>query len=484
MPVERGAHPRGGAGIQASVAKVREFALAGMGREPVIAWAKRSLRDANYPKRRRDQMQALLGDVRRRTHWVADPYDTEAMQTPEKTLCLEGAGICHFAGDCDDLLIAMLAVLLAVGIPCCVVHQSFNPRTLPDGRKLPATDHVIVGAYDGREWARIDPSYFDNVDEIHKPDAETWYDVATGKRMCTGSPTCTPRNPPTVPELIAGGRPTGDFVGFSGALGGGMFGEADVAQQGQLIAQWGQVLEALDADMMAGFARAQKAIAGLNRTRQQLGKPPTDSDWTADVVKAWGTTWIAVSTLHGFAEDAIAHRRNAVWFVQDGGQAEIGLTALPSDRYGVFTSADGQTLVLQGVAELPPPAPNPGGLGQAQLIPVAIAAAAAAVIVTVAGAYLTAQAVCSTIEQMAKVRQTRDLAEETNKLIAQGATPAEAAKLLGAIGDVQAVSNPPPSTLASVAKDLMTGLTVVAGIGLTIWAVDRFVPKRLEGHAA
>lgn len=79
------------------------------------------------------------------THWIKqniqfffDPYRTETLQTPEKTLEFK-------YGDCDDMSILLAAFLMSVGTPV---------RFEVVGRKKP--EHIYVGALTEAGWIGLD----------------------------------------------------------------------------------------------------------------------------------------------------------------------------------------------------------------------------------------------------------------------------------------------------------------------------------------
>lgn len=463
MFVEGLPHPRGEPGLGVSVDKVREYVHRSM--EPperfarLRAWSMRALKDAGNPATEREQLAALLRAVRARAKYVPDPVDVEFMQTAEKTLCLPGAELCFFGGDCDDLLISMLASSLSVGIHAAIVLQEY-----------PGTDHVIGGGYVDAEWCRVDPSYFDEVDRSYRPRRERWIDVMTGKVLCDGSPMCTPRGQVSDREMIAA-RPRGAFVGVAGVGQAGQL----TGEQAAMIAAWSAWLEAADLDMLSGIDRVDAAVELLAETRQRLSLPALAGAWDANVAQGWATVRLAGLQAHQYALEALDGSRPVVWMQpQAQAQGTIGIVAKSPDEVAIWPSTDGITVTT------PQPA---GGSGQAGNALLAIAIVAGVTeIVTVAEVYLAVRAMCAAFEQRAVMQTQRDLAEQTSKWIAGGATPEQAKALLDALGGAtataaRAAQPAKEASLFDAVQSFITGLTAIVAIGGVVYLVDRFAPR-------
>lgn len=98
---------------------------------------------------------ALLDYLRGATVYVADPVKTEYIQGAAATLCL-APGLCMKAGDCDDMTVAIVCLILCAGIHCWIVVETFghNPMT-----GIPHQGHVLVGCKDEQGVAfAADPS--------------------------------------------------------------------------------------------------------------------------------------------------------------------------------------------------------------------------------------------------------------------------------------------------------------------------------------
>ena len=103
----------------------------------------------------RQVVGALLEYLRAGTVYVPDPVKTEYVQGAAATLCL-APGLCMRGGDCDDLVVALCCLVLAAGIPCSVVKESYgaDPFSGEDYQ-----GHVLCAIKDEHgEWFYADPS--------------------------------------------------------------------------------------------------------------------------------------------------------------------------------------------------------------------------------------------------------------------------------------------------------------------------------------
>jgi hypothetical protein len=112
------------------------------------------LRDAGLDGRSlrstiRRQTEAILDHVRKETVYTPDAVGAEVIQGAAATLCIE-PGLCLRHGDCDDMVVLLIVLLLCVGISCQIVKEDYG-----DGIQ----SHVLVGVRDENgEWFFADPS--------------------------------------------------------------------------------------------------------------------------------------------------------------------------------------------------------------------------------------------------------------------------------------------------------------------------------------
>ena len=127
-------------------------------RRRVVELAHKIVRDANIPspRGRPDReaiMWALFAYLKANTTFHDDPHDTELTGSTEAILCLDPDGACLAGGDCDDMIVALCALALALGIPV-----RLRARRYANQKQL----HVVV-EYDAArrgdsQWRAIDPS--------------------------------------------------------------------------------------------------------------------------------------------------------------------------------------------------------------------------------------------------------------------------------------------------------------------------------------
>lgn len=175
-----GLHRAGAAGAiepytstRRSVEQIAQEARVARHDPDVRAWAIDALARAGLDGRAqtgslRQRVQVLLDALRAVTTYVPDPAGTEWIQRPHVTLCLRN--LCIKGGDCDDLLLCLVALCLSVGIPAQLVKQNLGAGAQEhilmgfkseSGEKLYAdpantTAPVYAGSRAAREWW-IDP---------------------------------------------------------------------------------------------------------------------------------------------------------------------------------------------------------------------------------------------------------------------------------------------------------------------------------------
>lgn len=123
--------------------------------DPVIMqWARQALRAAHMDGRDRpsvqEQAQVLLEAFRQVVIYVPDASSAEVVASARTTLCL-GPGLCMNAGDCDDSVVALGAIMLSVGLIVAIVKEDYP--------SLDAQSHVLLAVRDERgQWLYCDPS--------------------------------------------------------------------------------------------------------------------------------------------------------------------------------------------------------------------------------------------------------------------------------------------------------------------------------------
>lgn len=476
MPTEHRSHPRGAAGIQASLDAVRQYVIKSLEGAEVKSHAHSVLRAAGFPQKPSEQAQALLAAQRSRVGYIPDGIDTEFMSTAKSSLCLDGAEVCMWGGDCDDLTIAFLSQCMAIGIDCAMVHQRFSD-----------SDHVIGAVQTESGWQRVDPSYFDTVGDYHKTSKlqrERWIDVMSGYTLYEGPP-----NTPTgdVPDHVyLAARPEGNFVGVSGVVRGMLAGSSFVrpakTENEKVLASWGTWLQAVDASMLESQQGARAALDGLKKTRAGLGMPEFDAEWTADLESGLQKVFEAIDLSHRYAQEALAGKRGAVWYVDPKGAGQLALEQLPGDTQAVVPINNGQGIQLSTLQPIRPEAAasgKPYGLGNLLVI-----AAIVGTVVVVGEGYLIMRQITEVYKAHMAQKTQRDLSATTDKLLKAGATPAEVGNITHNMATAsQAVASTAAATtgqsdLVRFGKDILVGAMVVGLVGGGIWIASRLLPPR------
>jgi Transglutaminase-like superfamily len=150
IPVDRHAYPPGEKGIVHSLEVIARKVRAGSSTAVMKSFAGNVLKQAGFPQGVFARVSALLDFVRARVGYAPDCPGTEQIQTAAISLCVEGAPVCIPIGDCDDLVVALATLILAMGIHVRIVRQYFG-----QGKQ----QHVLVEAMseDG-SWIPLDPS--------------------------------------------------------------------------------------------------------------------------------------------------------------------------------------------------------------------------------------------------------------------------------------------------------------------------------------
>lgn len=88
------------------------------------------------------ELATLFHYVRDRIRYVRDPFNVETVATPQKTVELG-------AGDCDDKVVLLAALLETIG---------FETRFVALGWRPGHYSHVILEAWSGGDWVALDPT--------------------------------------------------------------------------------------------------------------------------------------------------------------------------------------------------------------------------------------------------------------------------------------------------------------------------------------
>jgi hypothetical protein len=180
VPIRKTVHPEGEAGTHFSLQEMTK-AIKGDLQDPrtvalLRGWAGRALVKGGNPTGETAQAQVLLDELRKRTVYVQDPINTEMIVKPKTTLCLEDGKLCIPAADCDDRVVAFVALCMCVGIDCRIVAQAFGTDR---------ATHVIAAINDVNPrtggWKRVDPSAKNwPVGKSHPATKEWWVDPTSG----------------------------------------------------------------------------------------------------------------------------------------------------------------------------------------------------------------------------------------------------------------------------------------------------------------
>lgn len=146
-PVEYVEIPNGVAGTAATIEPMAKLAMQGSRHPEVIELARMIVSHVGHQDYR-GEIEALFWWVREHVRYVQDPRLMEQIQHPHHTLLVVGAG------DCDDLVISLAALGMAIG------HGALFRTVKADPRRPDEFSHVypMLGYRDGDRdaWVAVD----------------------------------------------------------------------------------------------------------------------------------------------------------------------------------------------------------------------------------------------------------------------------------------------------------------------------------------
>jgi hypothetical protein len=266
--IEQRPHPNGAAGAKISFEKTCERIRKDYTDPLVVAFARRTLNDNRQAKTTAQKCQVMLDTLRAKARYTLDPILSEYVASARLILCLDSTqkDYCHAGADCEELSATLCSLLMAVGIECKLIGQSFTSSGVPS--------HVLIAAFapESETWLRMDPSTSLPVGRSHPATSEVEVDPHTG----------------LVPDF-SGPDPTATFVGV-GALPGTL----GLTLPGEVIA-YRQLWDAyVVATANALYACAQRS-------------PPARSNLTqaefSDVYNGFGQSLISSWNQHANSSD-------------------------------------------------------------------------------------------------------------------------------------------------------------------------------------
>ena len=134
--------PGGASGVARTVAQMRRLVREGR-RHPAIRAAALSVISSLPPRDTEGEARALFEFVRDQIRYVRDVHATETLSQAPITLAT-------MAGDCDDQVILLGALLESIGLPT---------RFVLSAHQMPGElDHVCLEVLAGDEWRGCDPT--------------------------------------------------------------------------------------------------------------------------------------------------------------------------------------------------------------------------------------------------------------------------------------------------------------------------------------
>jgi hypothetical protein len=477
VPVDVSPHPLGRQGLRRSADEVAAQSRRDYRKWRVIQWARQAIADANLPDPRGrpnpdHQIAALFAALKKKTTFIKDPHNTECVGSTESILCLDPHGACLKGGDCDDMLVALGATAMAIGIPVRLVVKRYR------GQKQA---HIVL-EYDSAPgpqtvWKCIDPS----------TESGTCSDKPVEEQFVTEVDM-----PNEAPVFIGIGEPHHDQREPS-TLGDAPSPMSNAESQG-----WVTLLQNVQGELDRARARLASNAQAYANVRADLGFPQYDTAPSGEAGPQPGTSPLAyyTSTVSSgsptWTSDAAAQEQKLLSTaaflssaLADGlsgaralyfNQGDLYVEAKPGDPYRVLMNPNAQGVPVPTYFDN-----NSNPTGTVGFLPIVIGAVIA--VVSLAAAYAVSK-YCDFLASAHHDDALSKVSDNQTQLIAAGKeTPDQANAQIKALQDLSAVSAPPANTSSSIeniAKYIAIGIVAIAAVA-GLFVVARFVeavPRR------
>jgi hypothetical protein len=393
-------YPRGWGGLHRGLLELAHRIKAAARDHQVIAEASQILHAANLPipRGRIDPtrtVRALFAAQKGRITFVRDPVNTERMASTAQLWCLPGE-LCVPAGDCDDQIIALGGMTLAVGIPVRVVTRLYAGQA----QTHTTMQYESSPKYEGK-WVGIDPST-ESGSVSTKPYLKEWIiEVDMGSETEPGVFV----GMGDVPDVI---EAEGFTVGGVGTMGAGESPPAtppftgplpdpmaqvwvtELQQTGNAFAQTATLLQT-NATAYAQFRQANGLAqydpdpTGADLATMQaapLAYYATNKVWTQAAAQQEAKLIQTNQFIAGVIVDALTGKRALYW---DDGRSDLGIASAPGDPYYVLMQPNAAGVMTPTFVDPATAAPT-GTMGVLPVIAV-LAIAAGVVALSIAAIY-------------------------------------------------------------------------------------------------
>lgn len=396
-------HPRQWDGLRVGMQEIASRIRVAGRRHDVIARASQIIQAAGLPVERGKidptaTVEALYNEQRKKIAFVRDPINTERMASTAQLWCIEGES-CVPAGDCDDQVIALGGMCVALGIRVRVVTRFYPPAA----QTHTTMEYDASPTYDDA-WTCIDPSTESGACSTKKFEHELTLEVDMGAPTAPGmfvgmgappgmmgdgpAPSDTPTTTATASSPATTTSPAGTGAALPDDVAAFWVNELTQAQQA-LVAQ-----RALLAQNSAAYA-AFRAANGMPQydampsagdtplaTSAPLAYYASNFLWTQAAATAEQKTLQTCDMINGAIADALAGKRALYW---DATNNDLCIASAPGDAYLIQMQANANGVKVP--TYLDPTAAQPTGTMGAWPILGIIAVAATAIVVTLATVY-------------------------------------------------------------------------------------------------
>jgi len=410
---------------------------------------------AGYPRDTYSQAQALFEALRRERAYFPDPVDAEFI--PSAACQLDGCdGLTFLGEDCDGLVVAFLAACASIGIEGAVVGHSYDASG--------HLSHVLAAVHVGDRWVLSDPSTTKPFGQVDTATRQVWVTVPGEKVLCDGR-TCS------VPPNTAGKRMRGEFVGVGRPQGGFM---AEPKAQTYVGSALRQMMIKIVSDKIShlkrSFERTRREHAKLEMLREEMQESLTDPEhWTNEREAYYQRFSLAYTKTVQYCDEAKSGRRPMMW--DENNQEPLVLGEQGEQRVDV--TQDG---AINIETTQPTDAIEPVGWQ----IPVIVGA----VVLVAIGSVVTMIAVSGMMERTLDRALQSSLLKIYDSAVANGATPSEAANIVGKLGNsLSQATAPAPEKDTTLGKlsDLVVKATyaaaVVGGLGVGAYFLIKYTNK-------
>ncbi len=443
------AQPLGEAGVNFSLMKVAEYATAGRKDVPVVAMARRIIRDSKCdPRNDLACARAVHGWMQAHgIKWLRDPARVEFMAEARHFIfTTDDSGKSRddalmVSADCDELTILLAALSGAMAQSVGVENIAILGHSYARSRMI---GHVLFAVHDGSKWTRVDPSS-DKEFGWYRSDftREKMIAIPSCREICDGDSCASGPRAVRPPPL----QSHGDFVGVSGLESETMrkpqfvnLGDAEEVGP-EVAAVWFGLMTANADEAQGALDELDRQHASMLEVFAALGADPMANayGWGPLEEEAYQTIRKAGAFIIEVHRAAAQGDRKVQLFPEDNRYA---ISALPSDTMAIDVEDSGLFAIVKGIA-----LEVVGGAIKAEVVTgigvgagqVAIIVGGVVVVALLAAGYFAWSKLCGDAAAVAREAKQKAFADLTAEC-ARNNTPEKCQKLILSVGEAASAS--------------------------------------------